>query len=220
MDLGMMTGKGALRLAKQESGLTQSEIADRLGVSHAVTKRYFNVNDKYMPSLKMIPRLCSVLGNDILMRWMEARLRRGESVCREEIAEALSRTGDALEGLRALVEEDGSSPVRDVQHAVEQLIVELGCIQSLLAERTFCDGSRERAFSVVEVPEEMNARAFLLLRFRGTVARMIPLPVFLCLAAGSGEAFRWPVRRTERVSCARWRARSLEVSEAGQNRAR
>ena len=51
MDLGMMTGKGALRLAKQESGLTQSEIADRLGVSHAVTKRYFNVNDKYMPSL-------------------------------------------------------------------------------------------------------------------------------------------------------------------------
>ena len=77
MDLGMMTGKGALRLAKQESGLTQSEIADRLGVSHAVTKRYFNVNDKYMPSLEMIPRLCSVLGNDILMRWMEARLRRG-----------------------------------------------------------------------------------------------------------------------------------------------
>lgn len=148
MDLGMMTGKGALRLAKQESGLTQSEIADRLGVSHAVTKRYFNVNDKYMPSLEMIPRLCSVFGNDILMRWMEARLRRGESVCREEIAEALSRTGDALEGLRALVEEDGSSPVRDVQHAVEQLIVELGCIQSLLAERTFCDGSRERAFSV------------------------------------------------------------------------
>ena len=69
MDLGMMTGKGALRLAKQESGLTQSEIADRLGVSHAVTKRYFNVNDKYMPSLEMIPRLCSVLGNDILMRW-------------------------------------------------------------------------------------------------------------------------------------------------------
>lgn len=57
MDLGMMTGKGALRLAKQESGLTQSEIADRLGVSHAVTKRYFNVNDKYMPSLEMIPRL-------------------------------------------------------------------------------------------------------------------------------------------------------------------
>ena len=79
-DLEMMTGKGALRLAKQESGLTQSEIAERLGVSHAVIKRYFNVNDNYMPSLEMIPRLCSVLGNDILMRWMEARLQRGEAV--------------------------------------------------------------------------------------------------------------------------------------------
>lgn len=105
-DLEMMTGKGALRLAKQESGLTQSEIAERLGVSHAVIKRYFNVNDNYMPSLEMIPRLCSVLGNDILMRWMEARLQRGEAVCREEIAAALSRTGESLENLRALVEGD------------------------------------------------------------------------------------------------------------------
>ena len=45
IELKMMTGKAALRLAKEESGLTQGEIADRLGVSHAVTKRYFNIND-------------------------------------------------------------------------------------------------------------------------------------------------------------------------------
>lgn len=57
IELKMMTGKAALRLAKEESGLTQGEIADRLGVSHAVTKRYFNINDAYMPSLEMIPRL-------------------------------------------------------------------------------------------------------------------------------------------------------------------
>lgn len=30
-DLGMMTGKAALRLAKEESGLTRDEIAERLG---------------------------------------------------------------------------------------------------------------------------------------------------------------------------------------------
>lgn len=65
-DLGMMTGKAALRLAKEESGLTRDEIAERLGVSHSVTKRYFNINDTYMPSLEMIPRLCLALGNDIL----------------------------------------------------------------------------------------------------------------------------------------------------------
>ena len=78
-DLGMMTGKAALRLAKEESGLTRDEIAERLGVSHSVTKRYFNINDTYMPSLEMIPRLCLALGNDILMRWLEARLQGGES---------------------------------------------------------------------------------------------------------------------------------------------
>lgn len=81
-DLEMMTGKGALRLAKQESGLTQSEIAERLGVSHAVIKRYFNVNDNYMPSLEMIPRLCSVLGNDILMRWKRFAGRKSRRRCR------------------------------------------------------------------------------------------------------------------------------------------
>ena len=84
-DLGMMTGKAALRLAKEESGLTRDEIAERLGVSHSVTKRYFNINDTYMPSLEMIPRLCLALGNDILMRWLEARLQGGESFSREEI---------------------------------------------------------------------------------------------------------------------------------------
>ena len=146
-DLEMMTGKGALRLAKQESGLTQSEIAERLGVSHAVIKRYFNVNDNYMPSLEMIPRLCSVLGNDILMRWMEARLQRGEAVCREEIAAALSRTGESLENLRALVEGNDAPPVGDMQEVVEKLFAELGCIQNLLAERTV-HGGRERGFSV------------------------------------------------------------------------
>ena len=111
-DLGMMTGKAALRLAKEESGLTRDEIAERLGVSHSVTKRYFNINDTYMPSLEMIPRLCLALGNDILMRWLEARLQGGESFSREEIEEEM---------------------VRDMQHAVNRLILELGCIQEILS---------------------------------------------------------------------------------------
>ena len=112
-DLGMMTGKAALRLAKEESGLTRDEIAERLGVSHSVTKRYFNINDTYMPSLEMIPRLCLALGNDILMRWLEARLQGGESFSREEIEEEMVRAANAFEELRTLVNED-PPPSRDL----------------------------------------------------------------------------------------------------------
>ena len=121
-DLGMMTGKAALRLAKEESGLTRDEIAERLGVSHSVTKRCFNINDTYMPSLEMIPRLCLALGNDILMRWLEARLQGGESF-----------SANAFEELRTLVNEDPPPSVRDMQHAVNRLILELGCIQEILS---------------------------------------------------------------------------------------
>ncbi|WP_302551888.1 helix-turn-helix transcriptional regulator [uncultured Bilophila sp.] len=115
IELKMMTGKAALRLAKEESGLTQGEIADRLGVSHAVTKRYFNINDAYMPSLEMIPRLCVALGNDILVRWLEARLQGGEKFSREEIEDEMVRAANAFEELRALVNGEGASPsVRDM----------------------------------------------------------------------------------------------------------
>lgn len=132
-DLGMMTGKAALRLAKEESGLTRDEIAERLGVSHSVTKRYFNINDTYMPSLEMIPRLCLALGNDILMRWLEARLQGGENFSREEIEEEMVRAANAFEELRTLVNEDPPPSVRDMQHAVNRLILELGCIQEILS---------------------------------------------------------------------------------------
>lgn len=134
IELKMMTGKAALRLAKEESGLTQGEIADRLGVSHAVTKRYFNINDAYMPSLEMIPRLCVALGNDILVRWLEARLQGGENFSREEIEDEMVRATNAFEELRALVNgEDASPSVRDMQYAVNRLVLELGCIQEILS---------------------------------------------------------------------------------------
>ena len=121
-DLGMMTGKAALRLAKEESGLTRDEIAERLGVSHSVTKRYFNINDTYMPSLEMIPRLC-----------LEARLQGRENFSREEIEEEMVRAANAFEELRTLVNEDPPPSVRDMQHAVNRLILELGCIQEILS---------------------------------------------------------------------------------------
>ena len=158
-DLGMMTGKAALRLAKEESGLTRDEIAERLGVSHSVTKRYFNINDTYMPSLEMIPRLCLALGNDILMRWLEARLQGGESFSREEIEEEMVRAANAFEELRTLVNEDPPPSVRDMQHAVNRLILEIG-VHSRDLVRTFL-AQEQRGLAImplVEVLEEMTKK--------------------------------------------------------------
>ena len=70
-DLKNMTGTEAFQLAKDESALTIEEIAERLTVSPSVIKRYLNAGDNYLPSLEMIPRLCSTLGNNILLRWLE-----------------------------------------------------------------------------------------------------------------------------------------------------
>lgn len=81
----------------------------------------------------MIPRLCLALGNDILMRWLEARLQGGESFSREEIEEEMVRAANAFEELRTLVNEDPPPSVRDMQHAVNRLILELGCIQEILS---------------------------------------------------------------------------------------
>lgn len=74
--LGLMTGKEAIRLAKEESGLTEYQIATRLGVSISVVKRYLNKDDIYLPSLEMLPRLCVVLGNTLLLDWQEIRLEK------------------------------------------------------------------------------------------------------------------------------------------------
>lgn len=157
-DLGMMTGKAALRLAKEESGLTRDEIAERLGVSHSVTKRYFNINDTYMPSLEMIPRLCLALGNDILMRWLEARLQGGESFSREEIEEEMVRAANAFEELRTLVNEDPPPSVRDMQHG-QQADFGIG-VHSRDLVRTFL-AQEQRGLAImplVEVLEEMTKK--------------------------------------------------------------
>ena len=78
-DLKNMTGTEAFQLAKDESALTIEEIAERLTVSPSVIKRYLNAGDNYLPSLEMIPRLCSTLGNNILLRWLEAQVEAEEN---------------------------------------------------------------------------------------------------------------------------------------------
>ena len=86
-DLKNMTGTEAFQLAKDESALTTDEIAERLNVSPSVIKRYLKSGDSYLPGLEMLPRLCAVLGNTILLQWLEAQVESEE----ESVPPAQSR---------------------------------------------------------------------------------------------------------------------------------
>ena len=140
----------------------------------------------------MIPRLCLALGNDILMRWLEARLQGRENFSREEIEEEMVRAANAFEELRTLVNEDPPPSVRDMQHAVNRLILELGCIQEILSGHSL---HRNRgAFAtmpLVEVLEKINkekgtpiASLFLRPPLISSVKVGIPLPYEQAYRAG------------------------------------
>ena len=81
-----MTAKEAIRAAKEESGLTAEQIARRLNVSTSVIRRYLKEDDNYFPGLEMLPRLCLVLGNSLLLDWATAQIKQEDDEQREKNA--------------------------------------------------------------------------------------------------------------------------------------
>ncbi|MBP3730642.1 MAG: VWA domain-containing protein, partial [Mailhella sp.] len=60
--------------------MTADEISLKLGTSTAVINRYLRLNGGYSPSLDMIPRLCSVLDNIVLLDWLKAQVESPKAV--------------------------------------------------------------------------------------------------------------------------------------------
>jgi len=58
----------ALELARALSGKTYDQIADEMDLGVETVRRYFT-DPTYDPPSKRIPKLCSVLGNTILIEW-------------------------------------------------------------------------------------------------------------------------------------------------------
>ena len=96
-DYRNMTAKEAIRAAKEESGLTIEQIARRLNVSTSVVKRYLKEDDVYSPRLDMLPRLCVVLGNTVLLDWMAGQIRQDDDERREKMVSLLTNAIDVLE---------------------------------------------------------------------------------------------------------------------------
>lgn len=63
----------ALLLALRLSGLTLTEVAERMGKGYTTIQRYFN-DPTYNPPSYLIPDLCKVLGNNILIEWQVVRV--------------------------------------------------------------------------------------------------------------------------------------------------
>lgn len=74
INLRHSTFNQALQFAKMLSGLTNSEIAEKSGLSPANVAKYFKPNEDYYPNPCNIPALCCALGNTVLLDWQTAQI--------------------------------------------------------------------------------------------------------------------------------------------------
>ena len=68
LDFKNVSATEALRYAKELSGPSAKELAEKTGILTGILNRYLNQNDEYSPSLEILPTLCIALENDILIQ--------------------------------------------------------------------------------------------------------------------------------------------------------
>lgn len=68
------TFKQTLVYAKLLSGMTNEEIAEASGIGGPQVSRYFQEHDTYAPAPYLIPVLCRVLGNTVLVDWLNTQV--------------------------------------------------------------------------------------------------------------------------------------------------
>ena len=97
-DYKNITAIEALREAKDASGMTAESIAQGVGITATHLRRYLDPNDNYAPSLHIIPGLCRVMRNRILLQWLEAQIVA-------DVLTAVARAGSALGEVQRIVAE-------------------------------------------------------------------------------------------------------------------
>ena len=105
-DYKNMTAIEALREAKDASGMTAESIAQGVGITATHLRRYLDPNDNYAPSLHIIPVLCRVMRNRILLQWLEADdTPVTPAATRADVLTAVARAGSALGEVQRIVAE-------------------------------------------------------------------------------------------------------------------
>lgn len=113
MNLKEMTVTQAVRTAKEVSGKTGKEIADGLGISRGVITRYLKEDDDYSPMMGMIPDLCHAFENDILLQWLEVRIRKDRRTGREKMLLHVGKMKKALEEVTLFLATEEEMAVED-----------------------------------------------------------------------------------------------------------
>ncbi len=103
MHLKEMTATEAVCAAKECSGKTNKEIADHLGISRGVITRYLNGDDDYSPRMGIIPDLCHAFENDILLQWLEVRIRKVEESRKGKMLLHVAKMEKALKVVKLLL---------------------------------------------------------------------------------------------------------------------
>lgn len=143
----------AMRAAACFSGLTDREIISRMGWEPRNGYRLLAPHDDYWPSVPSLPRLCRVLGNDVLPRWLAVQSRGDLDVPDRELTPAallgelgdlFRRMGDvARRGQESLA--DGiisMGEARSMRRCVEDLLREAVGMMALLVSPVASDGRR------------------------------------------------------------------------------
>ena len=112
-NLKEMTVTEAVRRAKEVSGKTKKEIAERLGISRGVITRYLKEEDDYSPRMGMIPALCHALENDIILQWMEVRIREDRERRKEKMVLHVAKMEKAFMGIKFLLATEEGMSVED-----------------------------------------------------------------------------------------------------------
>ncbi|NCC24698.1 MAG: hypothetical protein EOM25_05775 [Deltaproteobacteria bacterium] len=119
MDLTKVSMGEALQIALTQSGRSIDAVAEEMGWSPGQGYRFFNVNDAYWPPAHSIPRLCSVLGNTIILDWLNRNTAelcslKGKplsvSGCLRQISTLLERMGETSGVVGRIVEDDKITP--------------------------------------------------------------------------------------------------------------
>ena len=154
MDYQTMSHVDAMREAKAASGMTDEEIAKAAKISVHAVRQYQRPRDGYAPGLDKIPTLCRVMGNNILLSWIQAQADP-RALCdippatsRAEVLTAVARVSATLgDAQRRLADSElsGIDPecARDVRGLMNDLIEDCRVVMAkLLPIAQFRDRTR------------------------------------------------------------------------------